>query len=89
MAETGAGERNWSFTPDNPWTTGEHRLVVEPRLEDVAGNSPARVFDRDVTKAEDAPGEWEAVEVSFVCAGPASVHLSSQECSRPNIPHTR
>ena len=56
LADTGAGERSWSFTPDNPWTTGEHRLAIEPRLEDVAGNSPARVFDRDVTKAEDAPG---------------------------------
>ena len=67
LAETGAGERNWRFTPDNPWTTGERRLVVEPRLEDVAGNSPARVFDRDVTKPEDAPGEWEVVAVGFAC----------------------
>ena len=68
LAETGASERNWRFTPDNPWPTGEYRLVVEPRLEDVAGNSPARVFDRDVTKPEDAPGEWEAVTVGFACA---------------------
>ena len=68
LAKTGAAERSWSFTPDNPWPTGEHRLVVEPRLEDVAGNSPARVFDRDVTKVEDAPGEREAVAVGFVCA---------------------
>ena len=56
LAEIAARERVWRFTPDNPWTTGEHRLVVEPRLEDIAGNSPARVFDRDVTKAEDARG---------------------------------
>ncbi len=68
LAETGVSERSWSFTPDNPWTTGKHRLVVEPRLEDVAGNSPARVFDRDVTKAEDAPGEREAVAVGFLIA---------------------
>lgn len=68
LAEIAARERVWRFTPDNPWTTGEHRLVVEPRLEDIAGNSPARVFDRDVTKAEDAPGEWEAVTVGFLIA---------------------
>ncbi len=65
--ETGKGERDWSFAPDDPWTTGEYRLVVEPRLEDVAGNTPVRVFDRDVTKEEDAPGEWEAVTVRFAC----------------------
>ena len=67
VAEIGEGERSWRFTPDGPWEAGEHLVVVEPRLEDVAGNSPARVFDRDVTKLEDAPGEWEAVAVGFVC----------------------
>ena len=67
VAEIGEGERSWRFTPDGPWEAGEHQVVVEPRLEDVAGNSPARVFDRDVTKPEDAPGEWEAVAVGFVC----------------------
>ena len=67
VGEIGEGEHSWNFTPDVPWEAGEHHLVVEPRLEDVAGNSPARVFDRDVTRAEDAPGEWEAVEVRFSC----------------------
>lgn len=66
-AEIGEGERSWRFTPDDPWQAGAYQLVVEPRLEDVAGNSPARVFDRDVTKAEDAPREWEAVTVGFTC----------------------
>ena len=68
--ETGKGEGSWRFAPDDPWEDGHHRLVVEPRLEDVAGNTPARVFDRDVTKAEDAPGEWEAITVSFSCGAP-------------------
>ena len=67
VGEVGLGEWSWSFTPDVPWQTGEYQLVVEPRLEDVAGNTPVRVFDRDVTKAEDAPGEWEAVELLFSC----------------------
>lgn len=67
VGKVGLGEWRWSFTPDAPWQTGEYALVVEPRLEDVAGNSPARVFDRDVTKAKDAPGEWAAVTASFVC----------------------
>ena len=73
IAETGTGERIWSFTPADPWTPGEYHLLVEPRLEDVAGNSPARVFDRDVTKPEDTPGEWEAVRVGFSCGCSVSV----------------
>ncbi len=68
MGEIGKREHSWSFAPDVPWKTGDYQLVVEPRLEDVAGNTPARVFDRDVTKAEDAPGEWEAVTIIFTCA---------------------
>ncbi|MDE0363340.1 MAG: hypothetical protein OXU28_10250 [Chloroflexota bacterium] len=67
VAEIGEGECSWRFMPDAPWQTGEHHLLVEPRLEDVAGNSPARVFDRDVTKAQDAPGEREAVMIGFSC----------------------
>ena len=59
------GERGWSFTPDLAWQCGEYHLAVEPRLEDVAGNSPARVFDRDVTKEDDAPGEPGAVALKF------------------------
>ncbi len=72
VAKTAAGERNWSFTPNTPWVTGEYQLVVEPRLEDVAGNSPARVFDRDVSRPEDAPARREAVAVSFACAAGAT-----------------
>ena len=62
------GERSRSFTPDTPWITGEQQLVVEPSLEDVAGNSPARVFDRDVSRPEDVPSQREAVKVRFSCA---------------------
>ena len=66
--EVGGGERSWCFAPVAYWRAAEYRLVVEPNLEDVAGNSPARVFDRDVTRAEDEPGERSTVMVSFLCA---------------------
>ncbi len=65
VGEIGLGEWSWSFAPDSPWHAGEYTLTVEPRLEDVAGNSPARVFDRDVTKDDDAPGEPGAVALKF------------------------
>jgi hypothetical protein len=43
-----------------------HELVVDPELEDLAGNSLRRVFDRDLTRPEDEPREVvEAVSVAF------------------------
>lgn len=44
----GAGERSWQLTPDQPWRDGPYALIVDPELEDLAGNSVARVFDRDL-----------------------------------------
>ena len=48
-------ERIFHFTPDNSWKPGEYTIVVESRLEDLAGNNLNRPFDRDVTakKKED------------------------------------
>jgi len=40
-------ETVWSFTPTQPWTYGEYRLVADTRLEDPAGNSLARPFEVD------------------------------------------
>lgn len=38
---------HWSFVPNEPWRAGSHELHVDAALEDVAGNSVARVFDAD------------------------------------------
>jgi hypothetical protein len=59
------GERTWRLTPSRPWTAGRHDLVVDPVLEDLAGNSVVRVFDRDLSRPEDAPGPAEPVVVAF------------------------
>ena len=61
----GAEERSWTFTPVVPWAAAQHRLVVDPVLEDVAGNSVRRVFDRDLSKSEDDPGDDRPVELFF------------------------
>lgn len=45
----GKEEKSWRFTPKQPWRSGEHRLRVDPDLEDVAGNTPTRPFDYDLT----------------------------------------
>ncbi len=44
----GKHETSWSFTPTEPWTTGDVRIVVDDALEDVAGNNFRELLDRDV-----------------------------------------
>jgi hypothetical protein len=51
----GAGEARWDLSPDAPWHAGVYRLCIDPTLEDLAGNSLLRVFDRDLEQTSDAP----------------------------------
>ncbi len=67
VSTIGHSELSWSFTPEFPWHSGEHRLLIEPRLEDVAGNTPIRVFDRDVSRPEDDPLPAAVTHLSFIC----------------------
>jgi hypothetical protein len=54
-------DRVWVFSPTQPWRAGDFELRVDKRLEDVAGNSIARVFDTDRDRAagpvDSAPSE--------------------------------
>ena len=61
----GAEERSWMFAPRVAWRSGLHHLVVDPVLEDVAGNSVSRVFDRDLARREDEPGDAQTVTLAF------------------------
>ncbi len=67
-AEPCAEERGWRFTPSTPWHSGEYQLMVEPRLEDVAGNTPVRVFDRDVSMPDNAPAQEGRTAIKFTCS---------------------
>ena len=62
--DIGASERSWTFTPAAPWPAGKYRLAIDPRLEDLAGNSLARVFDRDLER-DAAPAEPPTEWISF------------------------
>jgi hypothetical protein len=64
-AEVGPEERSWRLVPRAAWAPGPHRLVVDPVLEDLAGNSVSRVFDRDLTRPEDRPREALPVMLTF------------------------
>jgi len=46
--ETSDEETLWQFTPDRPWHAGKYKLVIDTRLEDLAGNSIARPFEVDL-----------------------------------------
>ena len=65
--KSGRGEANWCFTPTEPWAEGAHQLVVHRQLEDLAGNSPVRIFDRDMTEPDDGPPMTDDVVLDFVC----------------------
>ncbi|MEQ8787220.1 MAG: hypothetical protein RIC55_13020 [Pirellulaceae bacterium] len=52
--QTSDGETCWRFTPRQPWSPGKHRLAVGVVLEDLAGNSIERPFERDIA-AESSP----------------------------------
>jgi hypothetical protein len=41
------GETCWQFTPEQPWSAGDYRLVTDVALEDLAGNAVGRAFDVD------------------------------------------
>ena len=58
--EIGSGERQWLFTPAQPWRAGPYEVRVNPKLEDRAGNNLLRLFDAEVqaqSRATPKPAE--------------------------------
>ena len=47
MATIGPGETEWRFQPTQPWRAGDHQVVIDMALEDLAGNRIGRAFDVD------------------------------------------
>lgn len=44
-------EKEWRFIPFGEWKAGKYTVMVEPRLEDLAGNNLDRLFDVDLAGA--------------------------------------
>jgi hypothetical protein len=65
-AAIGAEEQSWSFEPASEWAADAHELVVDAVLEDVAGNSVARVFDRDLSDPTHEPRAVDCVRIPFM-----------------------
>jgi hypothetical protein len=49
-ATIGEHESSWTFVPSRAWTTDAYQVMVDPRIEDLAGNTPAYLFDADMPK---------------------------------------
>jgi hypothetical protein len=61
----GEQETRWQFTPEKPWPAGEYQLVVDPVLEDLAGNRIGRPFEVDVFRPIPREVKAETVKVPF------------------------
>jgi hypothetical protein len=71
-ASAGLEERCWQFVPATPWLPGDYLLAIDPRLEDLAGNSLLRVFDREIAPFDDAPAHEQPAALAFTCAAETS-----------------
>ena len=65
----------WSFTPAHGWQAGSYRLLARRSIEDLAGNTPDRLFDVETPGPErsasstrvsaPSPGAHEVIELPF------------------------
>ena len=55
-------ETVWIFHPHLPWRNSPYIVVVDPRLEDLAGNNPGRLFDAAFAETEPVTT---TLEISF------------------------
>lgn len=65
-AGIGSEERSWALFPDQAWTPGDYRIEVDHRLEDLAGNSASRMFDRDLDRSDHDRIAAHAAVIDFV-----------------------
>ena len=58
-------ETEWRFTPEQPWKSGTHQIIVDTGLEDLAGNKIGQPFDIDVFNRVTEHIETKTVSVPF------------------------
>ena len=58
-------ESKWRFEPVESWLPGNYEIIIESRLEDLAGNNLNRLFDRDLENENNDSQENNQVEISF------------------------
>lgn len=66
VAELSREETRWTFTPAAEWEPGDYRIVVNPALEDLAGNTFLSLFEESGgTPGGEAPPEDEMLSIPF------------------------
>lgn len=64
--KVGAGELEWSFTPDDPWKPGPYNVLAFASLEDLAGNRIGRAFEVDRFDRTDSSPEPDRTLIPFI-----------------------
>ncbi len=55
-------EEEWVFVPDAPWKSQDYRLIIDPILEDIAGNRITGTFEQPLTnRARKSQATWLAL----------------------------
>lgn len=58
-------QTRWRFTPQTPWAPGRFNLLLNPALEDLAGNRLDRLFEIDISEPRDSSEQPEPVVLTF------------------------
>ncbi|MCA9068903.1 MAG: hypothetical protein KDA84_08275, partial [Planctomycetaceae bacterium] len=53
----GKNESTWEFHPKTPWQPVAYKIAVDEMLEDLAGNTPLRLFDTDLVQPQPTAGQ--------------------------------
>ena len=64
-ASVGLNEKEWRFTPVQPWQAGQYELIADTWLEDLAGNRLGRAFDLDTFERVTKTVERKTVSLRF------------------------
>jgi hypothetical protein len=58
-------ESRWMFRPTQPWPAGDYAIVIDPILEDLAGNSVGRAFETQAQEVVDQDTLASPVQLPF------------------------
>lgn len=58
-------ETRFRFTPDSPWRSGRHEIVVDGVIEDLAGNRLGKVFDVDTSDPTQSTSATPSATIAF------------------------
>ena len=58
-------EKHWIFTPKEPWEPSDYKIVIETKIEDLAGNTVIRPFEVDRLEGPKEKTNEEFLRINF------------------------